>query len=163
MNISVHQILSQDSGLTHRFYVHIIREIYTQHTFPSVLPHPLFLIHALLFTFNPFSPSLSLSLSSPLVPHTLYLTPSFSLSSLPSPSATPLSLTFLSSLSPTSTQTTRVSLQRSASSLACRGLIHSYDPLHTSVVGGNKWRPLHKPQWIGVNRKVGRNCMYSIF
>lgn len=133
--------------------MHLIRDIHT--TYLPLLPpslSSLSLSPSFLFT---FSPSLSLPHSFPPLTFTVF-SPSQSLFLSIS-----LSLTYFS-LSPTSTQTTRVSLQKTASSLACRGLMHSYDPVHTSVVGGNKWRPLHKPQWIGVNHKVGRNYMYSI-
>lgn len=133
--------------LTGYVNVHLIR---TQHTFPS-FPHSL----SLAFIFFPLfliSLTLSTSILPSAYPHSL-----LSLT-IPPPLYHSLSLT---SLSPTSTQIIRVSLQRTASSLACRGLMHSYDPVHTSVVGGNKWRPLHKPQWIGVNHKV--HAQYTLY
>ena len=50
-------------------------------------------------------------------------------------------------------QDTRASLLGYSTSVACRGLMHSSNPLHHSTSGG-KWRPLHKPQWTAVNKQV---------
>ena len=50
-------------------------------------------------------------------------------------------------------QDTRASLLGYSTSVACRGLMHSNNPLHHSTSGG-KWRPLHKPQWTAVNKQV---------
>ena len=66
VSILVHRILSRDSGLTHRLYVHLIR---TQHTFPSFLHYSLSFIPSPLFT---LSPSLSLPHSFPLLTFTLF-------------------------------------------------------------------------------------------
>lgn len=37
--------------------------------------------------------------------------------------------------------------------VACRGLMHANDPAHST--GKHSWRPLHKPEWLQVNKKVG--------
>ena len=60
-------------------------------------------------------------------------------------------------------QSARASLLAASCSLACRGLLHASE--YTAAEGGggggggsNKWRPLHKPQCISVNRTV---CWHS--
>lgn len=41
-----------------------------------------------------------------------------------------------------------------SSCLAARGLIFNGRPGGNSSSVGRGWRPLHKPQWFDVNRKV---------
>ena len=43
-----------------------------------------------------------------------------------------------------------------ASSVATRGIMYSIYP--RPVAMGNKWHPLHKPQWLEVNRSYHDNC-----
>ena len=43
-----------------------------------------------------------------------------------------------------------------ASSVATRGIMYSIYP--RPVATGNKWHPLHKPQWLEVNRSYHDNC-----
>ena len=43
-----------------------------------------------------------------------------------------------------------------SSSVATRGIMYSNYP--RLVATGNKWRPLHKPQWLGVHRSYHENC-----
>ena len=43
-----------------------------------------------------------------------------------------------------------------ASSVATRGIMYSMYP--RPVAMGNKWHPLHKPQWLEVNRSYHDNC-----
>jgi cell cycle checkpoint protein len=61
----------------------------------------------------------------------------------------------------TDSQSARASLLAASCSLACRGLLHASE--YTAAEGGgggggNKWRPLHKPQWISVNRTYRDKC-----
>ena len=43
-----------------------------------------------------------------------------------------------------------------ASSVATRGIMYSNYP--RPVATGNRWHPLHKPQWLEVNRSYHDNC-----
>ena len=46
------------------------------------------------------------------------------------------------------------SMREYSSCLATRGLIFNGRPGGNSSSVGRGWRPLHKPQWFDVNRKV---------